>query len=123
MHLKLIKNILHLKSSKSFLEKRQSLLQSWSTLKYNAKSKKKYGDDDDYDEPYKFSTSKAATYPARYTIDGRSRPVYEKLVIALSSTVFFIYFGILREENDIDEIMTRNLDPELVARIYGKKKE
>ncbi|XP_071870720.1 uncharacterized protein [Bombus fervidus] len=121
MHLKLIENVLHLKSSKSFLEKRQSLLQICSTLKYSINSKKKDEDDDDYDKPYKFSTSKAATYPARYTIDGRIRPNYEGIIIGLSLTAFFIYFGILREENDIDEAMMKNIDPAIVQQIYGKQ--
>lgn len=123
MHLKLIKNVLHLESSKSFLEKRQSFLQICSTLQYSVNSKKKDEDDGDYDKPYKFSTSKAATYPARYTIDGKSRPTYESLIIGLSLTAFFIYFGILREENDIDEAMIKNIDPAIVQQIYGKQKE
>lgn len=120
MRLKLIENVLHLKSSKSFLKNRQSFLQICSTLKYSINSKKKDEDNDDYDKPYKYSTSKAATYPARYTIDGRTRPSYENLIIGLSLTAFFIYFGILREENDIDEAMVKNIDPAIRQRIYGK---
>ncbi|XP_033186552.1 uncharacterized protein LOC117155089 [Bombus vancouverensis nearcticus] len=123
MHLKLIKNVLHLKSSKSFLENRQSFLQMCSTLQYSINSKKTDEDDDDYDKPYKYSTSKAATYPARHTIEGRSRPNYEGLIIGLSLAAFSIYFGILREENDIDEAMIKNIDPAIVEQIYGKQKE
>ncbi|XP_068983852.1 uncharacterized protein [Bombus flavifrons] len=122
MHLKLIKNVLHLKSSKSFLEKRQSFLQMCSTLQYSINSKKKDEDDDDYDKPYVYSTSKAATYPARHTIDGRNRPTFEGLIIGLSIAVFFIYFGVLREENDIDEAMIKNINPAVVEQIYGKQK-
>lgn len=102
---------------------RQSFLQICSTLKYSINSKKKDEDADDCDKPYKYSTSKAATYPARHTIDGKARPNYEGLIIGLSLTVFFIYFGILREENDIDEAMTKNIDPAIVQTIYGKQKE
>lgn len=93
-----------------------------STLQYSINSKKKDEDDDDYDKPYIYSTSKAATYSARQTIDGRSRPAFEGLIISLSIAVFFIYFGILREENDIDEAMIKNIDPAVVEQIYGKQK-
>lgn len=102
---------------------RQSFLQMYSTLQYSINSKKKDEDDDDYDKPYKYSTSKAATYSARDTIDGRDRPNYEGLVIGLSLAAFFIYFGILREENDIDEAMIKDIDPAIVEQIYGKKRK
>lgn len=94
-----------------------------STLQYSINSKKKDEDDDDYDKPYKYSTSKAATHLARNTIDGRSRPNFEGIIIGLSIAVFFIYFGILREENDIDEAMIKNIDPAIIEQIYGKQNE
>lgn len=123
MYLKLINNVLHFKCGKSFLEKRQSFLQICPTLKYSSNSKKEDEDADDYDKPYKYSTSKAATHRARHTIDGRNRPSYEGVVIGISLTVFFIYFGILREENDIDEAMMKNIDPVIIQQIYGKQAE
>ncbi|KAK1124325.1 hypothetical protein K0M31_006694 [Melipona bicolor] len=128
MHPRLIESALQLKSNKSLLEKRLSFSQICSVFKYSASSEKnktKNDDDvdDDYDKPYKFSTSKAAKLSARYTsAEAKNKPFLQPTIIALSITVFFIYFGILREENDLDEAMIKNIDPTVVELVYGKQK-
>ncbi|XP_043521990.1 uncharacterized protein LOC122534948 [Frieseomelitta varia] len=127
MRSRLIESALQLRNNKSLLEKRLSFPQICSVLKYSASSEKnktKNDDDvDDYDKPYKFSTSKAAKLSARYTsAEARNKPFFQPTIIALSLAVFFIYFGILREENDIDEAMIKNMDPAVVEHIYGKQK-
>lgn len=78
-------------------------------------------DEDDFDKPIKYSTSKAATWPANgLTFD---TPKYQGVVISIGLTIFLVYFLILREENDIDEKMTTNMDPEVREFLYGLKKQ
>ncbi|CAG9767078.1 unnamed protein product [Ceutorhynchus assimilis] len=66
----------------------------------------------DYDDgPIKFSTSRAIAYKAKTTRTGIEavRLWYEPYVLILSVGVFLLYFCILREENDIDKDLSRNL--------------
>ncbi|XP_028155552.1 uncharacterized protein LOC114349395 [Diabrotica virgifera virgifera] len=64
------------------------------------------------DRPVKFSASPASHYKAQSSRTGvhyESRLWYEPYVIIASISVFLIYFTILREENDIDEELSRSL--------------
>jgi len=76
-------------------------------------TKKSQDDGDLSDEPIKYSTSKAADWKAEYSFSGQTREdvshPYQPLVIVSSLAVFLIYFGYLREENDIDEQLSTPL--------------
>lgn len=66
---------------------------------------------EDLDAPVKFSSTAARQWKAKSTRVGyeRSRLWYEPYVILGSISIFLIYFGILREENDVDEELKRSL--------------
>lgn len=72
-------------------------------------------DDDDVNQPIKYSTSKAATMRIDEYRDpyGDDYPWYQSFSISLSLTVFLGYFCILREENDIDLILDTDLGESL----------
>ncbi|XP_076753484.1 uncharacterized protein LOC143424958 [Xylocopa sonorina] len=119
-HIKLIETVLKRRSDRILLQKRCPLSQIPLTAKYSIKSK---GNDefDEYDKPIKFSTSKAATFPAAYTTaDAQNKPWYQDMVVSASLIIFMIYFFIMREENDIDENMIKNIPVEVLEQIYGK---
>ncbi|XP_017881606.1 uncharacterized protein LOC108625816 [Ceratina calcarata] len=120
IRIKLVKNMLQIKNKKILLQKRCALPQILSTAKYSASKKDKI--DEEFDKPIKFSTSKAATFPAAYTNVGPDEPWYQAPVIGISLMIFMIYFCILREENDIDEKMVEGIPPEILEQIYGKPK-
>lgn len=61
----------------------------------------------DLDEPYKYFGSSAEKI--RATPEPPPRPTYSPIIINLSLVVFMTYFCILREENDTDEILGRDL--------------
>lgn len=71
--------------------------------------------EDDLDKPIKYSTSKASTMRIDEYRDphGDSVPWYQGLAIAGSFAVFLIYFCILREENDIDDMIYSDLNETL----------
>ncbi|KAB7498314.1 hypothetical protein Anas_02958 [Armadillidium nasatum] len=62
----------------------------------------------DLNEPVKFSTSKAASwnshriYLTPIGLGENVRPSYELFFLTSSMGIFFLYFFVLREENDID---------------------
>ncbi|KAJ8897670.1 hypothetical protein PR048_003020 [Dryococelus australis] len=63
-------------------------------------------------EPVKFSTSRAATWKAKQTRSGGrddDAPPYQPIVVSFSLAVFLLYFCVFREENDIDEEISRPL--------------
>ncbi|GFT86692.1 uncharacterized protein TNCV_1251541 [Trichonephila clavipes] len=67
------------------------------------------------DEPIKYSTSEAGKWKAKYTTSGKDyfeQPRSQSVVVALSLTVFMIYFCVLREENDLDD-RVRSLENQL----------
>lgn len=86
---------------------------------YNTNWKRKFSSKEDpeeeADEPIKFSTSKAAE-PIRKPIP---KPWYHEYVVGLGWAAFGIYFGILREENDIDIMLSRDLSYHVDT--YGDK--
>nr|CAD7425681.1 unnamed protein product [Timema monikensis] len=61
--------------------------------------------------PVKFTTSKAATWKAVETRGGGEDdwPWFQSYVISLSVGIFLIYFCILREENDVDQDLSKSL--------------
>lgn len=66
---------------------------------------------DDDDQPIKYSGSKAAYMRINEYRDpyGDQVPWYQPHCVSLSLTIFLIYFCILREENDIDLLLNREL--------------
>lgn len=123
IRIKSIESMLQINNGRVVLQKRCGLPQISSIARYNISNKeKKEKIDEEFDKPIKYSTSKAATFPAAYTNVGSDEPWYQAPVIGISLTVFMIYFFILREENDIDEKMVEGLPPEVVEQIYGKQK-
>lgn len=77
----------------------------------NCRIKEAKEDDDEDNQPIKYSTSKAATWTAKKSRDMRPEywPKYQSDVISLSLFAFLVYFCILREENDLDLIIDREL--------------
>ncbi|XP_018376305.1 PREDICTED: protein CCSMST1 [Trachymyrmex cornetzi] len=80
--------------------------------------------EDDLDKPIKYSTSKAATMRIEEYRDpyGDSRPWYQGYVVSASLAVFLIYFCILREENDIDDLIYCDLNKTL-SRVKREEEE
>ena len=65
------------------------------------------------DEPIKFSTSKAADYEAYDTFMSRNIrgiPKSQPYIIIGSLAVFMVYFFVLREENEFDELIYKPLE-------------
>lgn len=66
------------------------------------------------DEPVKFTTSKASQWKASYTRSGEEKEKdesawFQPYVVSLSLIVFMVYFFILRDENDLDEMLGTSL--------------
>jgi hypothetical protein len=81
---------------------------STSTVKWNDESTV-----NNRDQPVKYSTSKAKTYDSINTFSnrsGRTKPKSEPFIIIFSTMIFFIYFALIREENEMDEIFSRSLE-------------
>ncbi|XP_011066058.1 PREDICTED: protein CCSMST1 [Acromyrmex echinatior] len=80
--------------------------------------------EDDFDKPIKYSTSKAATMRIEEYRDpyGDSRPWYQGYVVSASLAVFLIYFCILREENDIDNLIYCDLN-ETLSKVKREEEE
>lgn len=66
---------------------------------------------DELDTPVKFTSSAAREWKAKTSRVGYEsvRLWYEPYVIVVSLTIFMVYFGILREENDVDEELKKSL--------------
>lgn len=65
---------------------------------------------DEDDKPIPFSTSKAAHWKAEYSrAPPDVRVWYTPHVVTASVMLFMIYFCILREENDLDDLIYRPL--------------
>ena len=89
-------------------------------------SKREYheiGKEELTDLPLRFSTSEAkkgaqnANLGIGFKVEGRSKPKYETDIVAVSLAAFLIYFCILREENDIDDLFTT--EPKYYERVQG----
>jgi len=74
-------------------------------------SKEPRGGDADRDTPVKYTTSKAHQHnPFETFLTPQSTaPSYQPYVILFSTAVFFLYFFVLREENDIDDDLSKSL--------------
>lgn len=62
----------------------------------------------DFDKPYKYSTSDARDHSSLDTFVPKPKyvpPWYQGPSIAVSLVIFLMYFGIIREENDMDEMI------------------
>ncbi|KAH6942698.1 hypothetical protein HPB50_009264 [Hyalomma asiaticum] len=89
-----------------------------------ASGKADSSDTEDYDKPVVYSTSKAAQWKAAQTFRTPTTdvPAAQRWSVLLSISVFLIYFLVLREENDLDEHLSRPITdtvPDL-EKIYGK---
>ncbi|CAG7824335.1 unnamed protein product, partial [Allacma fusca] len=75
-------------------------------------TKSKQDDDDDLDKPIQFSTSKASTWSARKTFRGtlhEDQPWIQPYSVILSTAAVLLYFCVLREENDMDDVLGKTL--------------
>lgn len=77
--------------------------------------------EDDINKPIQFSTSPAAKWKAKVSRSGEKEPRlwYEPYVVAVSLTVFLLYFLVLREESDVDEEFGKSL----YSRIEGLEEQ
>lgn len=70
--------------------------------------------EEDVDHPVRYSKTKAYTYLARNSrYMEHNWPDCQPYVIVFSLTIFMIYFCILREENDLDEMIYMPLETRL----------
>ncbi|OAD53376.1 hypothetical protein WN48_10254 [Eufriesea mexicana] len=123
MHINRIKIAVLLRSGNSLLKKRFIFPQTYSTFIKRNNEKDKL-ENDENDKPIKFSTSKAATHPAAYTIArAKQYPKCQPDIISLCIGALLIYFCVLREENDIDEAIVASMSPEVLEQIYGKQEK
>ncbi|XP_043258218.1 uncharacterized protein LOC122400700 [Colletes gigas] len=105
----------------NILLKRYVIPQMCCASKHNTSSKTKEDNmHDEFDKPIQYSTSKAAKWEAG-SHRRKNQPNYQSLVVSLSLSAFCIYFGILREENDIDEMIISEMTPEMKEYLYGIK--
>ncbi|OQR78705.1 hypothetical protein BIW11_06233 [Tropilaelaps mercedesae] len=69
---------------------------------------------DNIDEPVVYSTSKASQWKARQTFRPPQRvqdmPSAQPISVLISMGAFMLYFFVLREENDVDEMLYRPLN-------------
>lgn len=67
----------------------------------------------DLDKPFKFSTSRAATWKPRDSYGSHESedkmPWYQTYVVVASVSAFLLYFCVLREENEADENLKKTL--------------
>ena len=69
---------------------------------------------DQINEPVRYTTSKAQKSPSINTFDTvapitRQAPKCQPLIVSLSVAIFLIYFTMIRDENDIDELLSTSL--------------
>ncbi|CAK9817034.1 hypothetical protein ANTQUA_LOCUS9210 [Anthophora quadrimaculata] len=124
--LQCINSVIQIKSGRALFQKRCAFPQLYHIAKCCVHSTKdtqtpRKDDSEEFDKPIKFSTSKAAKFPAAYT-KAYGLPTYQALIVSFSLSLFALYFGILREENDIDQKMVQNIPTELLEQIYGKER-
>ncbi|VVC31733.1 CCSMST1 family [Cinara cedri] len=83
-----------------------------SSIPIRNKSKTNRDLDEELYKPLNFTNSPASDWKAQYSrVGGKAEfgPWYEAHVVSASVIIFMIYFFILREENDIDELLTKPL--------------
>ena len=77
-----------------------------NTVQRNASQKAKEGSSED--SPIRYSTSKAHGWSASHSFQGPNTdkvPWYQPFSVIASVAAFLIYFCVLREENDVDQIL------------------
>ncbi|XP_014489419.1 PREDICTED: uncharacterized protein LOC106752316 [Dinoponera quadriceps] len=115
--------------NKSVLFKRYNVPQAILDVKHKQTTTNQHMADETEDpelyRPIKYSQSKASRmrideYRIPYIDD---IPEYQPIIVVLSISTFLIYFCILREENDIDELLYVDLDTSLkrIGKEYEKK--
>lgn len=65
------------------------------------------------DEPIKYSTSKAKTWDPINSFmskQTRTQPASQPFIVVLCTMIFFIYFALIREENEIDVMLRKPLE-------------
>ncbi|RZF35235.1 hypothetical protein LSTR_LSTR009359 [Laodelphax striatellus] len=69
-------------------------------------------EEEENNEPVKFTTSKAANWRAEHTWRGTDEdiPPIQPMVVSLSVGALLVYFFYLREENDVDQKLIKDLD-------------
>lgn len=87
----------------------------------STKREAKEEEEDDFEKPLRYTTSKAAQWRARQTYSGGADdgPWFQPHVITVSLSVFLLYFCVFREESDIDNELQRTL----YSRIEGLEKK
>lgn len=75
------------------------------------KDSKQNEEDFDANQPLKFFGSNAESWRGAETRSGRLKlaPKYQPEIVSISVIVFLIYFCYLREENEVDEKLKRDL--------------
>ncbi|XP_011176202.1 uncharacterized protein LOC105208132 [Solenopsis invicta] len=93
----------------------QNIRHKWNTVSSKNQNATMESEDDDTDQPIKYSTSKAANMRIDEYRDpvGDTYPWYQGYIVSLSIAVFLGYFCILREENDIDLMLHTDLGESL----------
>lgn len=65
------------------------------------------------EEPVKYSTSKAKQWDSIDTFvskQTRAQPASQPFIVVFSTLIFLLYFGLLREENDLDRRISQPLE-------------
>ncbi|KAF7492460.1 hypothetical protein SSS_09961 [Sarcoptes scabiei] len=97
---------------KSYLNRSRSNLML-SLLRNNHQKTPSESDQSKFDQPIVYSKSKAYQFKAyenfRNIDDNPTVPFYNVHVIYASLIIFLVYFGILREPNDLDDKISRGL--------------
>lgn len=111
-----------IQSENALLRRRYALPEISCISKYSTNSKNKNDEDDaELDKPIKYSTSEAAKWISSNEKRNQHIPSYQVEVVTFSLIVLYIYFGYLREENDIDLKMIENIPVDVLEQIYGKE--
>lgn len=107
---KIVKTSLHCYSRRIFVTRQTTLHNCWFKSSRNASSENQ-DLDNDMNKPLQYSTSEAAVWRAEKSRNPAiDRHPQENNVVVISVTIFLIYFFILREENDIDIKLGRDLE-------------
>ncbi|XP_034935231.1 uncharacterized protein [Chelonus insularis] len=94
---------------------------------FKTKSQTDVDDEENEDQPIKYSTSPAAQWAARYSQAGANtddEPWYQPHIVIWSTVSVLVYFGLFREPNDLDEAFDRELGdyfPQLTEEELEKK--
>ncbi|XP_032683295.1 uncharacterized protein LOC116849834 [Odontomachus brunneus] len=100
--------------NKSILFKRYNVPQAVLNVRHKQNMTTEIDDDLEGTRPVVYSKSKAAHMAVdEYRIPQRDMPSYQPAAVMISLIVFLVYFCILREENDIDEMMYVDLGTSL----------